>query len=124
MASASSPKTGNAYRRPRAVGRSTTSDADRSAGTNTSRISMSWLPVPRRPIASHVSWISTSSAWASIKRGTGGSSPSTKQPPISQSEWVQPLANGQRPETLKPSSTRVARPRGANTPPAIARGSA
>ena len=99
IASASRPNTGNAYSRPPAVGLSTTIDASRSAGTKTSLISMSWLPVPRRPIASQVSWISTSSACASMSRGTGGSSPSTRQPPISQSQCVQPLANGQRPLT-------------------------
>jgi hypothetical protein len=47
----------------------------------------------------------------------GASPSSTTQPPISQSQCVQPEANGQRPLTVKPPSPAGARPLGAKTPP-------
>ena len=42
---------------------------------------------------------------------------STTHPPISQSQWSMPLANGHRPVTRSESPSTVARPLGANTPP-------
>ena len=88
---------------------------------------MSWLPVPRSPETCQVSWIRTWSAGASISLTSGippGSvrvpdSSRTTQPPISQSQCSQPLANGQRPLTRKPPADDTASPRGANTPPTI-----
>jgi hypothetical protein len=103
------------------------SDAVHAAGTSTSSIAMSLLPVPRSPDTCHVSITSTSAAVtsASLMSGRpsatmrGPPSSSTRQPPITVWQWSTPLAKGQRPVTLYPSSTGTARPLGANVPPAI-----
>ena len=62
MASASSPNSGNAYSGPVCTGASVSTEALCSAGTCTPSSSMSWLPVPCRPITCHVSWIVNSLA--------------------------------------------------------------
>lgn len=92
----------------------------RSAGTNTSSTTKSWLPVPRRPLVSQVSMMRISDTWNSMQRTSGAplgkTSPLTSVPPMHQVECWQPLANAQRPLARNPPATGTALPSGAATP--------
>ena len=87
----------------------------RSSGTNTSFSSMSWLPVPRIPSASHVSStvtpsLATGTAMFSTMRPSSGSSyGNIVERTVPAGAWLQKIL---RPLTRKPPSTLVASPRG------------
>ena len=76
-----------------------------SSGTNVSVVVTSWLPVPRRPMASQVSRISASVRWNTAKRQSGwplartrGRSPSTTSMPLRNiSAWGEALQKGHWP---------------------------
>ena len=70
--SAKKPKIGKRYSGSSTMRRPSSSDRVRRDGTNTPSATVSWLPVPRRPLVCQVSRISSSSTGIATTRRAGG----------------------------------------------------